>query len=408
MTEDGGLSDFSVPIKDLLDRIELICDDERIRLVRRAYNDRDLASVFRLGSDDDLRRAVMEQNLHSLFRVLERYDPVVGCHEDLRKSVLEQNLHSLFRVLENYDARLPTHDDLRKSVVEQNLHAVFRLYENTDDLRKSVLDQQINSLLRLYDDTQVLRKAVVDKDLKSILQLLDQKDLSKLILEDNRSSMYRVLGDITDNHFIRTLKKLEDSKIKFMQDCISRGQLRSKIWLVDQLEKIDVDLGCVFLCAGWYGTLAPMIFESTVRVEKIRSFDIDPSCEKVAEIFNKPWVIDGWKFKSVTKDILQIDYVSDRYEVKNSKGEIETLVDSPNTVINTSCEHIKNFEKWYRLIPEGTFLVLQSNNFEDINDHVNYCESIEKFEVQTPMKQCFFQGTLELDQYQRFMRIGYK
>jgi hypothetical protein len=437
ITEDGGSLDHCVPIKDLLDRIELLTSDDRISSLRRVYNDRDLMSVFRLANNDELRRAVMEQNLHSVFRVLESYDPIQGTHEDLRKSILEQNLHSVFRLLKNYDCKLENHEDIRKSVLDQNLHSlfrvfenhdllqdnyddlrksvleknlrsIFRLYEDTDDLRKAVVDQQLNSIFKLFDNSVHLRKAVVEKDLKSILTLLEQDDLSKLIFDENRNSLYRILFEITDHHIIRSLKKLEDSKIKFMQDCISRGQLRSKIWLVNQLEKIDIDLGCVFLCAGWYGTLAPMIFESTVRVEKIRSFDLDPSCEKVAEIFNKPWVIDGWKFKSVTKNILHINYECDQYKVKNSKGETETLSDRPDTVINTSCEHIKDFEKWYRLIPEGTFLVLQSNNFEDVDDHVNYCESIEKFEVQTPMKQCFFQGTLDLDQYQRFMRIGYK
>lgn len=32
-------------------------------------------------------------------------------------------------------------------------------------------------------------------------------------------------------------------------------------------------------------------------------------------------------------------------------------------VINTSCEHIPDVDKWLSLVPAGTMVVLQSNNF---------------------------------------------
>ena len=35
----------------------------------------------------------------------------------------------------------------------------------------------------------------------------------------------------------------------------------------------------------------------------------------------------------------------------------------PDTIINTSCEHIRNFNSWYNAIPQGKLLILQSNNF---------------------------------------------
>lgn len=437
ITEDGGSLDHCVPIKDLLDRIELLTSDDRISSLRRVYNDRDLMSVFRLANNDELRRAVMEQNLHSVFRVLESYDPIQGTHEDLRKSILEQNLHSVFRLLKNYDCKLENHEDIRKSVLDQNLHSlfrvfenhdllqdnyddlrksvleknlrsIFRLYEDTDDLRKAVVDQQLNSIFKLFDNSVHLRKAVVEKDLKSILTLLEQDDLSKLIFDENRNSLYRILFEITDHHIIRSLKKLEDSKIKFLQDCISRGQLRSKIWLVNELEKLNVNLGCVFLCAGWYGTLSSMIFESTVRVSKIRSFDIDPACAEIAEIFNKPWVIDGWKFKASTMDILDLDYGKPEYIVMKSDGSEESLFDEPDTIVNTSCEHIRDFDTWYKKIPQTALIILQNNNLKSISDHVNCADDLETFAKQTPMKICLYQGTLDLGDYQRFMRIGYK
>ena len=36
---------------------------------------------------------------------------------------------------------------------------------------------------------------------------------------------------------------------------MSRGQLKSKKWLVDELKKLDLKLGTMFLCAGWYASI---------------------------------------------------------------------------------------------------------------------------------------------------------
>ena len=66
----------------------------------------------------------------------------------------------------------------------------------------------------------------------------------------------------------------------------------------------------MFLCAGWYGTLATMLFESKIKIKRILSFDIDESCIKIAEMFNKPWYEKQWKFKALKKDIMEIDYNS--------------------------------------------------------------------------------------------------
>ena len=72
------------------------------------------------------------------------------------------------------------------------------------------------------------------------------------------------------DNFGQVLKKYPDIDIK---DLFSKGQMESKRWLVNELEKINEPLGTVFLCAGWYGSLAAFLFESNLDIEKIRSFD---------------------------------------------------------------------------------------------------------------------------------------
>tara|TARA_B100000497_G_scaffold125630_1_gene162495 strand:+ start:292 stop:1050 length:759 start_codon:yes stop_codon:yes gene_type:complete len=231
-------------------------------------------------------------------------------------------------------------------------------------------------------------------------------DLRKTLLSQDKFALFRIIQGFTGSQLIEGMRKYKDDD-SFNTDCFSRGQIESKLWLVNELNKLDVELGTVFLCAGWYATLATMLFESNINVDKVRSFDIDPSCVDIAEVFNKPWVMKDWKFKSSIQDINNIDYNNHTYSVKRSDGSQVILTDSPDTVINTSCEHIFDFNEWYDKIPKGKLIIVQSNNFFEVPDHVNCCKTLEDFAEQTPM-DIAYEGTLELPKYNRFMRIGYK
>ena len=155
-----------------------------------------------------------------------------------------------------------------------------------------------------------------------------------------------MLQTFSKSQLIVALPKLLENP-DFAEDCLARGQIRSKLWIVDELKKLDLNLGTVFICGGWYATLATMLFEQDFDIKKVRSFDIDSSCWKIAETFNKPWVMKEWKFKSCTQDIHDINYDTHVYNVNRSDGSICELTDSPDTIINTSCEHIENFNEWY-------------------------------------------------------------
>ena len=96
------------------------------------------------------------------------------------------------------------------------------------------------------------------------------------------------------------------------------------------------------------------------------------------------------------------------YIVLKKDGDFERLWDIPNTIINTSCEHIDNFETWYEKIPSGKLVVLQCNDYDEIEEHVNTHENIESFAQQTPMETELYSGEIDLGKYKRFMRIGFK
>ena len=192
-----------------------------------------------------------------------------------------------------------------------------------------------------------------------------------------------------------------------LTDAFSKGQMESKRWLINTLLDLNLPLGNIFLCAGWYGTLATFLLESGIKLKSIRSFDIDNSCADIADTLNRSWVIDNWKFKASTLDITTMTYPLN-YATKRANGTEVMLTEFPDTIINTSCEHIKSFEKWYKDIPAGTLTILQSNNFLEIEDHVNCSRSLEEFSLSVPMTQLLYQGSLKLEKYTRFMKIGIK
>ena len=138
---------------ELLDRFELLyADNSNLSDLRRLYNDNDLSSLFRLtNGDEELRKAVIEKNLHSIFRILD--------NEELRKAVIEKNLHSIFRLLPNKVSG--EIEDLRKAIIEENLHALFRLVD-AEELRKAVVEENLHSIFRMSNSTEDFQSAVTE------------------------------------------------------------------------------------------------------------------------------------------------------------------------------------------------------------------------------------------------------
>ena len=377
----------------LLDRHSILSNKEEAFALQRAVIDKDKSSIFSLVENEDLRSAVLSKNPHAIFRILgDEY-------EDLRKVVCEKNWHALFRILG------PEYEDLRKAILEKNSHALFRILGSKhDELRKAMIEKNFHALFRLINmdptsGNEDLGKAVNEENLHSIFRLLDNDDLRKAVLNDDTNALYRILKLQGASNIISITKKHD------LGDALSRGQLLSKKWLIEQVT--NMDLGIVWLCAGWYATLATMMFEANLNVNSIFSFDIDNTCAKIAEDCNKPWLINNWRFKATTADIYNLDYDTGKFTTKKPDGE-ETLRRKPNTVINTSCEHIDPIY-WANRIPKGIRIIAQSNNMKHIKEHQHCVNSVEELLQQIKITNIEFAGSLPLPGgYTRFMVIGYK
>ena len=169
-------------------------------------------------------------------------------------------------------------------------------------------------------------------------------------------------------------------------DAFWSGQLKSKEWLITNLRKNVNKFVSIDIHGGWVGTLASMLFQSDIYITNIRSVDIDPDCESIANMMNKKEEMVG-RFRAVTADMCAIRSDAD-------------------VIINTSCEHItqEQYELWLSGMPHNSLLVLQSNNY-DIPEHVRTAKDLEEFKTQCGI-DIIWAGELKLPLYTRFMIIG--
>jgi hypothetical protein len=169
-------------------------------------------------------------------------------------------------------------------------------------------------------------------------------------------------------------------------DAFWKGQINSKLWLIDNIKPFIDNSVSIDIHGGWVGVLASLMFQSSLPVKSIRSIDIDPSCQSIATMMNKAEEMQG-RFMAVTADMCNIESTA-------------------NVIVNTSCEHItqEQYNQWLDKIPNNKLLVLQSNNYL-INEHVRNAESLEEFKLQSNI-DVLWEGKLELPLYTRWMLIG--
>jgi hypothetical protein len=171
-------------------------------------------------------------------------------------------------------------------------------------------------------------------------------------------------------------------------DAFWKGQLKSKEWLIEKLKDHITELASIDIHGGWVGILSSMLFQSGLPINRIRSIDIDPSCQPIATMMNKLEEIEG-RFEAITSDMCDIYSTSD-------------------IVINTSCEHItqNQFETWLSKVSDNSVIVLQSNNYE-IPEHISISNNLNHFEERCKIN-ILWSGEFKLPLYTRYMVIGKK
>lgn len=166
-------------------------------------------------------------------------------------------------------------------------------------------------------------------------------------------------------------------------------QVACKVWARDELfASAGGCFGNIWIVGGWYGVLAAMLFDDRrFRIGSIESFDMDPAVEDVARTLVGP---EKAAFKASTLDMYALDY----------KGG------QPDLVVNTSCEHIADLRGWLGLLPRGTLVLLQSNDYFAEPEHIGCAASLDEFSAAAGLCEVIYSGSLAQRKYTRFMLIG--
>jgi hypothetical protein len=245
--------------------------------------------------------------------------------------------------------------------------------------------------------------------LREFVKILDSNDIQTAILEycikhlneqDNKDKIFRSIFDYT--------KKVNNPHI---YDAFSRSQIKSKVWLIEELARIDNHYDNIVFLAGWYGQLKS-IYEQRLTYRKLRNVELDKAaCNASDYIFNIN-DIDNYKVKAVCADINTLTLHKNGYEweIENFKeGTAYYEKFLPDLIINTSAEHMS--EEWFhqlrfKQLESNPIVAVQSNNMFDGDGHVNCVHSVDHMKKKFPMKEILYEGELQLKGYKRVMLIG--
>jgi len=179
-------------------------------------------------------------------------------------------------------------------------------------------------------------------------------------------------------------------------------------WVISQMTNVFAKkyLGTVYILDGGIGLLGAGFLDSSLVFQNIRSFDLNPSGQFMADSMMKNELLEDWKFKSTTQDIFNLDYIKNEFITTLPDGSLSNPFDEiPNVVINTNISYIENYEDWWKMVPTTRYVVLVSTS--DENSARPFLSSIafnRKFQLETE----FYSGNQKINGINYYMKIGIK
>ncbi len=141
-------------------------------------------------------------------------------------------------------------------------------------------------------------------------------------------------------------------------DALGESQLRSKLELCRMLHENDIRPDFIQIHAGWIGLTAYLLRLEPKAPKKIQIIDLDPVALAAARDF----------LSGVEVSVLQVDV------------NTAPIPDDVDLVVNTSCEHLRDFSSWLDRIPQGVLFACQSNNMVGIHAHINCSPDLIHFQ----------------------------
>lgn len=218
---------------------------------------------------------------------------------------------------------------------------------------------------------------------KMFLQYLHSGIRNKFNPERAIHFIFEMYGNNYDSFLGALMGAVVENKEVNYVDALSQFQVESKIWLVNELANIDEHKNGLFI-GGWLGISSYWLSE-TNRVEKITNLDLDESAIKFSDRLNA-------------------------YNPKYKSGIVSNIDEHDlshyDLIVNTSSEHMS--DEWFVRVPEGCTVAIQTNDFHEIEEHINTVQDLDDLKSKYPMTTIHYEGVRDCDRYNRYMLIGVK
>ena len=211
----------------------------------------------------------------------------------------------------------------------------------------------------------------------------EHKEEISICENDNRETPYYWVNQWVNNNLPSYSNSFEDS--------VSQGQYESKLWLKEELEKIIfIPELCIDIIGSWFGFPFIEMLADISDIKQIDLYDIDENCHKVTAQYINHFDYD-----------FRIVQFKDFFERKDERRR--------HLIINTSSEHmpdIVSMKNYYKDYPMKPILVIQSNNYFEVEDHINCVKNVNELIEKNQIKNVLYKGKRSLPLYDRFMIIG--
>ena len=188
-------------------------------------------------------------------------------------------------------------------------------------------------------------------------------------------------------------------------DSSTTSQLQGKLWLVNELQKLDLKFSKVCLVGGWFAQFITPLMIDNFNVEFIHNWEIDEDAQKISYKFNRRYKEDN-RYRAYCSNLFEYHWSDEVKKYYNYWNKFRNA--NYDLVINTSCEHMYPMKKLREYNPDlKSWFVLQSTNETKFDDHINCVNSTKELAEQGELKQILYEGQLTLDNgMTRFMVIG--
>ena len=200
------------------------------------------------------------------------------------------------------------------------------------------------------------------------------------------------------NDWKNALSTSEPYFFKRTMDSMNESQLESKLWIIQELIKLDIKPKRIAILAGWFAQyIVPLLYDNFESIVRIENFEIDRDVKKISYKFNKRYKEEGYtiQIKNVMFDKIQPKEIGQ---------------EDMDTIINCSCEHMYpmwKFRKINESILKNPLYILQSSNDRQYDDHINCVDSVDELTDQANMVDVMYSGEKQLSNgMTRYMVIG--